>query len=915
MLPEDLERVKSAHARALTLPPGERDDFLRGQFPDEPELQQALKKLLEWHDQAGEFLSTPLASRILEPLARDFKPQRVGPWELVRELGRGGSATVYLARRADDLFEKQVAIKLLNRLSHSEEVFRRFQREIQILARVEHPYIVRLLEAGTTGEALAYIVTEFVDGKPIDEFAASLPLREKLELFLKVCLGVSAAHQNSIVHRDIKPSNILVAGDGTPKLLDFGITLLLDQDSRLTETGLERMTIRYASPEQIRREKDITIASDVYSLGVVLYELVARRSPYGGAEHELAARILSDDPLACPEAPRDLEAVARKALRKAPDERYESVKSFQEDVARVLEGEPVKARSQRRWRISLFASAAALVLLAGIAFRASRPPQDRTSLISLEASEGRPLSFNFSPDARRLYYAAGDTFFDYADIFVKDLQTGKVTQLTRDRVFKIGPVVSPDGKFIAFQRAVTRTLFVLPSSGGEERKLFTAPVEDFAWGADSESLIVSHRSDDGIWPHLRGFNIRTSEWWQITDPPKEGRGDHFAALSPDGKTLCFVRQEARESADLFLLPVDAKLRPLGTPRRLTSRRFRIGFPYWTPDGRKIIYTSGTLGNFGLFRVAVDGRSEPIEVTEAGSGIEALAVPRRGHQLVVGRWKTEDSIWRLDFESSSARVVGPTKLAVSTGQEDGGAFSPDGRFISFVSGRSGEPQVWVAHADGTAVRQVTFHPGPDIISPLWLPDNSGMLVSVRSRAVGLRNLIMKPAGGPERELAGLTGIPGAFSHDGKWLYFSLIKKDIDIYKYSMETGEIRQVTHDARGSYGVESPDGQTVYFSKPESELGLWRVPARGGPPSQVLVNLARRTLFAVRNEGIYYMEREPRSVVMKLRQFSDGRDRELYRTKAIPNWGFSFSPDARSIQFGQQDVVTSEVVLIKNFD
>jgi Tol biopolymer transport system component len=174
--------------------------------------------------------------------------------------------------------------------------------------------------------------------------------------------------------------------------------------------------------------------------------------------------------------------------------------------------------------------------------------------------------------------------------------------------------------------------------------------------------------------------------------------------------------------------------------------------------------------------------------------------------------------------------------------------------------------------------------------------------------------LKLPAGPERELTGVKGTPCSFSRDGKWLYFSLIDKDIDIHKFSMETGEIRQVTRDARGSYAVESPDGRTVYFSKPESELGLWRVSAAGGAPSQVLPNLARRTLFAVRNEGIYYMEREPRSIVLKLRQSSDGKDRELYRTKVIPNWGFSFSPDGRKVLFSQQDILTSEVLLIKNF-
>src|ERR1051326_5693849 len=286
MTPEDLERVKAAHAEALTLPQDERDQFLLKSFPDEPHLRAEVLRLLAWHDAAGEFLKTPLMNRVLGLSAQDLKTRRVGPYELIRELGHGGSASVYLARRADHLFEKQVAIKILNRLSHSEEAFLRFQREAQILARLEHPYIVRMLDAGTTGEALAYIVTEFIEGERFDEYCAGLPIAAKLRLFLKVCEGVSAAHRNLIVHRDIKASNVLVTSDGTPKLLDFGIALLLDtKDGRLTRTGLERMTVQSASPEQIRGEKDISTLSDVYSLGVLLYELLAGRLPYPFPAH------------------------------------------------------------------------------------------------------------------------------------------------------------------------------------------------------------------------------------------------------------------------------------------------------------------------------------------------------------------------------------------------------------------------------------------------------------------------------------------------------------------------------------------------------------------------------------------------------------------------------------------------------
>jgi serine/threonine protein kinase len=345
MTPEELGRVKVAHAEALSLAPAERDAFLRKSFPDEPHLRAEVLLLLGWHDEAGEFLTTPLVDRILGFSARDLKVDRVGPYELVRKLGQGGSASVFLARRIDDLYERQVAIKILSRLSHSEEVFLRFQREAQILARVEHPYIVQMFDADTTGEAVAYIVTEFIEGKRIDDYCTDLPLAAKLRLFLKVCEGVSAAHRNLIVHRDIKASNVLVKNDGTPKLLDFGIALLLDaKGSRLTQTGLDRMTVQCASPEQIRGERDISTLSDVYSLGILLYELLAGRPPYPFPVHELPARILTEDPVPIGVVPFDLEAIVRKALSKEAAQRYESVDRLRDDLTRFLDGQPVLAQ-------------------------------------------------------------------------------------------------------------------------------------------------------------------------------------------------------------------------------------------------------------------------------------------------------------------------------------------------------------------------------------------------------------------------------------------------------------------------------------------------------------------------------------------------------------------------------------------
>ena len=307
--------------------------------------------------------------------------QRIGPYRVERLLGRGGMGAVYLASRVD--FEKQVAIKVLNRGMNNDEVVRRFHHERQILARLEHPNIARLLDGGTGDDGLPYFVMEYVEGEPIDRYCArhGLGVRERLELFRKVCSAVHRAHQNLVVHRDLKPGNILVDAGGEPKLLDFGIAKPLDADGStaavMTAAGIQPMTLAYASPEQINNEA-ITTASDVYSLGVVLYELLTGQPPYRAPGHrplDLADAIRSQQPLKPstlfkhrvpvpdpageletsdlePQTPRrrgrrlagDLDHIVLTALRKPPEERYASVEQLSEDLGRHLEGLPIAAR-------------------------------------------------------------------------------------------------------------------------------------------------------------------------------------------------------------------------------------------------------------------------------------------------------------------------------------------------------------------------------------------------------------------------------------------------------------------------------------------------------------------------------------------------------------------------------------------
>ncbi|MGH9938558.1 MAG: serine/threonine protein kinase, partial [Blastocatellia bacterium] len=347
-----------------------RAEFLASRCDGEDHIHAHVAQMLRDYDEAADFLEKPLsinASTVaLADESRQAIGRMIGPYRIVREIGRGGMSAVYLAERADDIYSKQVAVKLVWPGLMTDEIERRFRQERRILATLDHPNIARLFDGGVTEDGCQYVVMEYVEGEPITEWCdkRGLSITERLKLFRQICAAVQYAHDNLIVHRDLKPGNILiagdsVAGDGTVKLLDFGIAKLLDpallgiEDSPPSRTGLQAMTPEYASPEQARGE-NITTASDVYSLGVVLYELLTGHRPYrikSRAPHE-AAQVISGEepppPSAIVNAVRpkgDLDNIVMKALRKEPSHRYCSAGDFSEDIARHLNGQPVAARN------------------------------------------------------------------------------------------------------------------------------------------------------------------------------------------------------------------------------------------------------------------------------------------------------------------------------------------------------------------------------------------------------------------------------------------------------------------------------------------------------------------------------------------------------------------------------------------
>ena len=348
----DPARVEQLFHAAADLSAADRDSFLARACAGDSRLEAAVRALLDagrdaspaWNGSALD-LEARHSAAAYHPRPGEF----FGPYRIVRRISAGGMGFVYEAVRDDAEFHKRVAIKFVQFGLDDDAGVERFRSERQILAEFEHPHIARLLDGGTTDDGVPYLVMECVDGVAIDRFATERRLTrvDRLRLFLKVCDAVQYAHRNLVVHRDLKPGNILVTPDGVPKLLDFGIAKLLSADAGSRTSTIAALTPAYASPEQIAG-RSVGTATDVYSLGVLLFVLLAGRSPYGaGGEHgrDLARAICDEEPVWRPAGliQGDLRSILGKALHKAPERRYLSVEQFAGDIRRYLSGLPVIA--------------------------------------------------------------------------------------------------------------------------------------------------------------------------------------------------------------------------------------------------------------------------------------------------------------------------------------------------------------------------------------------------------------------------------------------------------------------------------------------------------------------------------------------------------------------------------------------
>jgi Tol biopolymer transport system component len=747
--PEQWAEVKRLFMAAAELRPEELPDYLERECPD-PDLRREVASLLDYSGAGLPSADAAIASAAAAA-AREPDPDerligtRLGPYRVEAIAGHGGMGAVYRASRDDAEFRQQVAIKLVRVAAESPETLRRFRQERQILARLSHPNIARLLDGGSTPDGVPYLVMEFIEGEPITAWCDrhSLGVEDRLRLFLRVCEGVEFAHRDLVVHRDLKPANILVAKDGTPKLLDFGIAKLLEPGAETepaTLTGL-MMTPEYASPERVRGEPAST-AADVYSLGLILYELLTgkKAQPMSGFTPDAIAGVIcrTEPPAPArlkPQLAGDLDHIIRMAIRKEPERRYASAGLLAGDLQRHLEGRPVRARPDtvgyraakflHRNRFAAVAGALITVTLGGgLALEywlgAFARPLRVSQAVQLTQTGRVEIGNGVATDGSRIYFTerTGGSW-SLAQVSVKGGIPLPV-QVTPP-IFQADILdISPDRSSLLVQGQPgdgdDRPLWIVPVTGGIPRRIGDVLGGAGAYSRDGRSIVFSRASA------LFRINIDGTGYRKLVDT-RNGIADAIRwAPAPGPDVLRFSRHDRATGKSILweVAPDGAGLHAL-LPVTLSGGGFESDYGgAWIPSGKYYLFLRSLRAGAGLWAIRehaawppVFGR-RPVQIYSTPLVFPAVVPSEDGKQIFFASGQERRELVRYDAKRGQFM----TFLSGVAGRWMD--YSPDERWVAYTIAT--DDTLWRSRPDGTERALLTppqFHAG----KPRWSPDGT------------------------------------------------------------------------------------------------------------------------------------------------------------------------------------------------
>jgi len=868
--------------------------------------------------------------------------KKLAHYTITGKLGEGGMGVVYEARDAH--LDRTVALKLLphDALANPSRK-QRFVQEAKAASALNHPHIVTIYDIASDG-GTDYIAMELIQGRTLEAVLSrgKLRLADALKYGAQIADALAAAHAAGIVHRDLKPGNVMITERGDVKVLDFGLAKLSDvtettpgDETRtqraVTEEGSVMGSAPYMSPEQAQGLK-VDARSDIFSFGSLLYEMITgRRAFQGSTRMATMAAVVNQEPeppsKLVPGLPRDVERWVTRCLRKELGRRSQSMAEIrvalqdlkeETETGSLMAPVAAPARKRARWLEAVGALAAVIgIAAAALRFFApgrDAPPLHAEVLTSYIGYHGDP---SLSPDGNQFAFAwDGDVLDKFAHVYISLVGKGTPLRLTPEGENAYSPSWSSDGQSIAFWQGKTDSqkggLFVIPALGGPGRKIVDGHGGRASWSPDGKWLLWSQYQPDDAHMWLYAAPAAGGEPHRLAELPPSGKQDFDPQVSPDGRKLVFVRMMADFDSDLYLADFqDGRL--TGEPRQLTRDHDTKASPVWTGDGREIVYIGGELfSELAMYRIrASGGASRRLE--GIGTNAARLTLAARSNRMLYSVQSINYDIRRVDLRAPNPK---PERFLSSTRYESSPSYSPDGQRIAFTSNRGGVRKICVADSDGANVSPLTSFSSGVAASPRWSPD--GQTIAFVARPQGNADIYTMPAqGGAVKRL---TDYPGeddnpTWSPDGKWIYFESTRAGgYEMFRVRPDGGAAQQITHDG-GDYGMVAPDGKWLYYSLPGK--GLWKMPADGGDPSQVLApeSLCSQLSFVVKPRGIYAVGGRTRDgFPVVFFPFDGGKPQTLMNIDRPPRMFPEVSPDGRWLLYSTADDPTYGIMLVENF-
>jgi serine/threonine protein kinase len=863
--------------------------------------------------------------------------ESVSRYEVVEKIGQGAMGEVYLAE--DKQLARKVALKfILTDLEQDDTARRRLFREARAAASLDHPYICKVYDTGIL-EGRTFIAMEYLEGETLKEKLSegALPRSQALRIAEEIAEALEVAHRKGIVHRDIKPSNIALTEHGHVKITDFGIAKRLptgDGDQQewtatLTKDASTLGTLPYMSPEQVKGQQ-VDPSSDIFSLGVVLYEMLTGIHPFRRpTQPETITAILSESPSFSTEEakvfPDSLQQVLGKMVAKERVHRYAGMSEVRKALTKseVVPTEQAAEETNTISRKRLLAGVAVLVAVAAIAIAwtilDTSPGLDLSKFTPspLASDLGSEIHAAPSPDGRQVAFAWKKEESENYDVYVRLVKGGKPLPLTETPEDEGYPAWSPDGQEIAFIRETIEgnEIVTIPSLGGLERlRWTTVPFElsmiyfGLSWSPDGTRLAFTDSESSEAMPGIFLFSFETGETKRLTTPPAGYACDSTPAFSPDGRTLAFVRVRTHQNLGaLYSVSLSG-----GEPRKLTNEEEGFKGLTWTGDGRNLIYSTE---HFELKIIPATGG----DAVSFGRGISP-AMAREGSTLVYTRSLTMDNIWRAPGPNGDGGSV--ERFISSTEVDATGAYSPDGKRIAFVSTRAGRQDLWLCDGHGNNPVQLTSLEESGASAPQWSPDGQQIVFTnwgetnadiwiVDADGIRPRPLVSSPS----------NDFLPSWSRDGQWVYFTSNRTGApQIWKIPAKGGDAMRITRSG-GVQPFESPDARSLYYVKRMGKGQIWKVPVEGGEEEPALNTNVKVLNWTVWEEGLCHInfDREEGPVIEFIDfETQQVKDLAVLAERAVPNMlqgnGLSVSPDGRWVLYTQNDLPFEDLMIVEDF-